>query len=186
MSVISTFSWGSTFLFIFQCHWTIDKLEKTALYIIFIVPFFPSFFLFFFLFSFSLGGGRRPPAPSNDTPEIVFTFRKPLLFVKVMFYWQIVYFKWFDETTRFVRWHQPRSVKILQQGPARSRGGKRGRKPAAKKKQGGGKTQGGPAPRAPRTLRAWVTHNPRWHTFHTNWPWASADMNIIRIGGWIY
>ena len=45
---------------------------------------------------------------------------------------------------------QPRSVKILQQGPARSMGGaKRGRKPAAKKAGGAGKTQGGPAPRPP-------------------------------------
>ena len=38
-------------------------------------------------------------------PYIVFSFRKPLLFEKVMFYWQIVYFKWFDETTRFVGCH---------------------------------------------------------------------------------
>ena len=49
----------------------------------------------------------------------------------------------------------PRSVKILQQGPARSMGG--GRKPAAsvdesppqKKQRGPGKTQGGPGPPGP-------------------------------------
>ena len=30
--VISTFSWGGQIFFIFQCHRTIEKLEKTALY----------------------------------------------------------------------------------------------------------------------------------------------------------
>ena len=76
--------------FISQCHRTIEKLEKIALYVvIWFCNLFPSFFLFFsfffsflslfslfllfftffFLFSFSLGGGGDGPlAPSNDAP----------------------------------------------------------------------------------------------------------------------
>ena len=74
------------FFYIFQCHRTIEKLEKKQHFIcsnltLFIVPFFlfSSFFLFFLFFfffflffSFSLGGGgggRRPPAPSNDAHD---------------------------------------------------------------------------------------------------------------------
>ena len=72
--VISTFSWGQIFLFIFQCHLTIEKLENKHFICsnltLFIVPFFFSlfflfflFFLFSFFFFFFLGGRRRPPAP---------------------------------------------------------------------------------------------------------------------------
>ena len=79
--VISTFSWGTKIFFIFQCHRTVEKLEKTAVYssnlTLFIVPFFLSFFFFFYLFSFLFlfflfpgGGGRRfPQPPSNDAPR---------------------------------------------------------------------------------------------------------------------
>ena len=75
---------GANFFFIFQCHRTNEKLEKTALYCsnstLFIVPFylsfffllFFSFFFLFFLFSFSLGGGGgdglTAPSPPQMTP----------------------------------------------------------------------------------------------------------------------
>ena len=54
----------------------------------------------------------------------------------------------YDCTTRFQYGHQqPRSVKILQQGPARSMGGGEAwTKARRKKSRGAGKTQGGPAP----------------------------------------
>ena len=80
--VISTFSWGAKIFFIFQCHRTIEKLEKQHFICsnltLFIVPFFLffsfislfSFFLsFFFFFSFSLGA-TAPPAPPNDASEV--------------------------------------------------------------------------------------------------------------------
>ena len=67
-------------MFIFQCHRTIEKLKKQHFIcsnlILFIVPFFLSFFFFFSLFSlfflfsfFPLGRRRRPHPPSNDAPE---------------------------------------------------------------------------------------------------------------------
>ena len=80
-SVISTFSWGrggGKFVVIFQCHWTIEKLEKNStLYVIihssllsFLFSLF-SFFLFFF-YSFSCfllpAGGATPPSPHQMTP----------------------------------------------------------------------------------------------------------------------
>ena len=68
---------GQTIFFIFQCHRTVEKLEKQHFICsnltLFIVPFFLSFFFivflffcfsFFFLFFFFLGGGgRRSPSP---------------------------------------------------------------------------------------------------------------------------
>ena len=68
---------GPKFFFIFQCHRTIENLEKKQHFIcsnltLFIVPFFFSFFflffsffLFFFLFFFFSfpWGGDGPPAP---------------------------------------------------------------------------------------------------------------------------
>ena len=83
--VISTFSWGTKLFFIFQCHRTIEKLEKQHFICsnstLFIVPFFFSFFFssffslfsflcFFFLFFFFLwgGGGDGPPAPLKWRP----------------------------------------------------------------------------------------------------------------------
>ena len=58
--VISTFSWGIYF-FIFQCHRTIEKLEKQHFicnfFALFIVPFFLSFYLFFLSFFLFPGGG---------------------------------------------------------------------------------------------------------------------------------
>ena len=83
--VISTFPWGGKIFFIFQCHRSIEKLEKQHFVCsnltLFIVPFFLSFFfslfslfflffLSFFLFFFFLGG-RRPPAPLKWRPCIV-------------------------------------------------------------------------------------------------------------------
>ena len=32
--VISTFSWGANFFYIFQCHRTIEKLENSTLYVV--------------------------------------------------------------------------------------------------------------------------------------------------------
>ena len=69
---LATFPWGQTF-FNFSMPPTIEKLEKTGLYMYDVIhssllslSFF-LFFLCFFLFSFSLGGDG-PPAPSNDAP----------------------------------------------------------------------------------------------------------------------
>ena len=78
---------GRQFFFIFQCHRTIEKLEKQHFICsnltLFIVPFFLSFFLLFFFFSFFFflfsfffflggggvgGGGRWPPAPFKWHP----------------------------------------------------------------------------------------------------------------------
>ena len=72
---------GPIFLFIFQCHRTIEKLEKQHFICsnltLFIVPFFSFFLLFFSFFSFFFSfllfpWGRRPPSPpqppSNDAP----------------------------------------------------------------------------------------------------------------------
>ena len=80
--VISTFSWGAKIFFIFQCHRTIEKLEKQHFIcsnlMLFIVPFFLSFFFFFFFFSFFFFsfffsfffflGGDGPPSPPQMTP----------------------------------------------------------------------------------------------------------------------
>ena len=82
--VISTFSWGGNFFFIFQCHRTIEKFKKKnficSYLTLFIVPFFLSFFLLvslfyffffflFFLFSFHffflLFLGATAPRPLN-------------------------------------------------------------------------------------------------------------------------
>ena len=72
---------GVIFFIIFQCHRTIEKLQRqhftcSNLTSFIVVPFFLFFFffffflflLFFFFFYLGGGGGRRPPAPSNDAP----------------------------------------------------------------------------------------------------------------------
>ena len=63
--VISTFSWGANFFYIFQCHRTTEKFEKQHFiwcsnFTLFIVPFFFSLFSFLFFLG---GGGDGPPAP---------------------------------------------------------------------------------------------------------------------------
>ena len=68
---------GANIFFIFQCHRTIEKLEKQhymySNLTLFIVPFFLSFFSFFlffflfFLFFFFLGGAMAP-SPPQMTP----------------------------------------------------------------------------------------------------------------------
>ena len=83
--VISTFSWGPNFFYIFQCHRTIEKLKKQHFICsnltLFIVPFFLSFFLFFlfspflfFLFSFFFSFFLFPwgvfPSPPQMTPLV--------------------------------------------------------------------------------------------------------------------
>ena len=72
---------GAKFFFIFQCHWTIEKLEKNStLYVVIdaihsslfsVFLFFVFSFSFFFLFfSFSLGEGAEasPAPPPQMTP----------------------------------------------------------------------------------------------------------------------
>ena len=74
--VISTFSWGTNFFFVFfnatglLKNWKIQHFICSNL-TLFIVPFFLSFFSFFSFFFFSsffFLGGDGPHAPSNDAP----------------------------------------------------------------------------------------------------------------------
>ena len=100
--VISTFSWGVKFFFIFQCHRTIEKLEKKQHFICsnLTLFMFPSFFFLFFLFSFffflsfllfyfSLGGDGPPAPPPQMTPLTVRNLQNKIK------YWVEIIFKIF-------------------------------------------------------------------------------------------
>ena len=97
---------------------------------LFIVPFFLfslflfflffSFFLSFFFFSFSLGGGATAPPqpPLNDASEQT----EVLLHISTVS-WTITRTPLVSNLQTPTRYIQPRSVTILQQGPARFIGG---------------------------------------------------------------